>query len=147
MHRDLAELCQGPEVADDEYLYRRVPRRRSHLRETEGELRPTSAAFEDSEQQISVDLASLRKDPRELCNYEGDGVLMLECGKVKRDVKCKDGSAFCGVWADPVDGNEAHALICVRPTKASTGSFKQIKTALVLIASWKIIPAPLDDIV
>lgn len=138
-------------VTDDELLYRRIPSNPlCFMRESDGTIRISSAAFNDRQQRISVDRARL-------CNHQpawtknndpAAGVVSLVAQHIRTisDIITYDkrGSLvqkhMIDVVPAPLDENVAHAEIVVEP-EAGEKAFRRLRKQLAQLARWEILPA------
>jgi hypothetical protein len=134
-------------VADQEWLYRSV--RQSEIIYENGHPRPSSQAFADRTQQVSVDRALLiDNDPRRTQKSETDAVVSLLAAEVRgihtlirRDAQGnKTGVYAIDVRPDPLPDNPAHALIVADPEFASSKHFRKLRESLARLA--QIVPLP-----
>lgn len=146
-------------VSDEEELYRSV---RGDLDldeyrydESTGELVITDRAFRDKGKEPSVDRATLRDfDPNKSRIGEGDGIVSLIARDVRQigDVKSKkednEIKHAVDIKPDPIESNDAHALITVQPEffgseNKQKKSFKLLRKALARLATengWTLAP-------
>jgi hypothetical protein len=142
-------------VAEEEELYRRVPRTAGpadcYKVEPDGKVRFTVAAFLDRAKRPSVDRAALRNhNPHPTRASKEDGITSLIAGAVrkigvieKKDDKGKVLSEHAvDVVAAPVEGNNAHAEIILSP-EVGGKAFERLKEALSRLATergWVVEP-------
>lgn len=156
----LAKRVTRDQVADEEELYRNV---RGNLdydeysyNSTTGDLTFLPQAFNDREKEPSVDRAKLRDFDREQSGISKEnGIVTLIAEGVRqigdvviKDDKGKQDKHAVDVKPDRIHGNEAHALIVVKPKFFGSGSkqkaaFKLLRIALARLATrsgWTLEP-------
>ena len=150
------------QVNVDEELYRRVPihedgidrrRRRYRYNYDLKKLEVTSAAFFDTDQEISVDRACKKNYNASESQMEGnEGIVSVVTGDVK-DSKIEHYNM--DVEYDKQDGNDAHSKIVMKPKtneeitdSQKYKSFKALRRILANLANsrdWNIKPSILHD--
>ena len=150
----LVEQVTQDRVSDEEQLYRNV---RGNLEYEEYAYDPTTGhltflpkAFQDKEKEPSVDRAKLRNFAPEQSRIEKDnGIVTLITQEVRQigDVKTNDNNGrtvkhTVDVCANPIPGNQAHALIVVDPNFFGSESkrkaaFRRLRIALAKLATRK----------
>ena len=122
--------CCAPQVADEESLWRRIynnPKVNQYVPNGRGGYRVSSAAFHDTMNQLSVDIAS--KTTPEKCIEgppKGDALASLKAKIPKR--------LGYSVVEDPIPNNPAHALILGKIRRPD-------KRKLAASCTWIIPPA------
>lgn len=142
-------------VADDETLYRRVPRHEGNFKLENGAYRISSAAFSDRRFQPSVDRAALRgNDPRNSQSNSTDCVVSLLASDVRYKTVGADWplrqtlTCQVDVTPDPITNqpnlpdNLAHALIRAVPDLKldEKALFRRLTKSLARLAKWEIKP-------
>lgn len=146
-------------VSDEEELYRSVRKdinaEEYRYDDTTGELVITSQAFRDERREPSVDRAKFRDfDPNKSRIGEGDGIVSLfamnvrQIGDVKSKTEDNEIKHAVDILPDPINNNEAHALITVQPEffgseNKRKKSFKLLRKALARLATengWTLEP-------
>ena len=128
-----------PSIADDEALWRRIlPVPAMLVTHPDGSRRPSSAAFLDGHTgEVSVHRAALTTSDRILLQHPGVGLAELLAGLPR--------SLGHVVVADPVDGDDSHALICP-PEGQANNQRKANARRMALAARWVVEPpAPGGD--
>ena len=132
-----AAYTDGPTIASDAWLWRRIPPRHFYFDENLGRIRPSKAAFEDDEDghPLSVVLADLvtasGRGPAEvLQGHEGFALAQITAGLAR--------SKQQGVQRDPRPDEPAHALVFGRKTES-------VRRAFAKACEW-VTPPPVDTL-
>jgi len=107
-------------LSSDEKLWRRI--QPNQLKNENGAIRPSSAAFRDKTDEVSVHLASLTTRAAALHGYDGFSLAELTIAFV-RDLDLN-------VVRDPLPNDPSHAFVCPCPTG---GKAKKMAREAVLI--------------
>jgi hypothetical protein len=113
-----------PTLGRDERLWRRI--RADQLKTEDGRVRPSSAAFRDSTNEVSVHLASLTTTATALERFPGFSLAELTVGFV-RDLGLS-------VVRDPLPDDPSHAFICPCPSKGKANRLSR-EAVLVVVGS------------
>lgn len=152
----------GETVENDEVIFRRVSRVRLPSGQvcyevTSSGIQFSHAAFNDAHKRPSVDRACLcDDDPHHARESVDDGIVALVVSSVRQLTPVVQRHIDPGpprreietplapdVIADPIDGNDAHAVIVTNPLLESPSAFKRLKEALARLATaagWRIEP-------
>ena len=145
-------------VYDPDELYRSV--RVGEYTTRNGKVAFSASAFSDRERKPSVDVSSIRTDPREARQSADQGVAKLIAGEVRKSSKIaifdkkgkKTGEHAVDVLHRPIENdpdgepdNLAHCQIECHPTVEKDTTFKRLKESLAAMASrygWIVEPGP-----
>lgn len=110
----------------------------------------SSQAFNDPNMQPSVDWAHMVVNPTSSLRGDNHGVVRVSVAEIRAIGEVRKGpednpeiTYTVDVQSNPVEGNNAHALIICSPDVKSRGVFDRLKEALARIASgkgWVIAP-------
>lgn len=142
-------------VYDRDELYRSV--RAGEYTTLNGKVAFSASAFNDRERKPSVDVSSIRKDPRESRRSIADGVAKLVAGEIRGTCKIPiydkkgrpTGQHSVDVLHRPIENdpsepdNPAHCQIECHPTIEDDNRFKRLKEALAVMANkygWVVEP-------
>jgi hypothetical protein len=143
-------------VPDSDELYRSV--REGEYKTINGKVAFSASAFNDRDRTPSVDMSSIRTDPREARKSVDQGVAKLVAREVRASRKipiCDDKGNQTGEHsvdvihrpikndADGEPDNPAHCQIECHPTIDSDNRFKRLKEALAAMANrygWVVRP-------
>lgn len=99
---DLDELPDDPSISDDTELWRRVHPKQFHTDENSGEVRPSTAAFNDREMSVVI-AAESRGVDAVLAGYDEYGLVSFRAG-FARELGQR-------IVRDPTPDEPAHALV------------------------------------
>jgi hypothetical protein len=143
-------------VPDSDDLYRSV--RKGEYSTINGQVAFSASAFSDRDRKPSVDMSSIRPDPRDARKSTEQGVAKLVTGEVRKSSKIpiydakqnQTGEHSIDVVHRPIkddpDGepdNPAHCQIECHPTIENDNRFKRLKEALARMANkygWVVKP-------
>ena len=143
-------------VPDSDDLYRSV--REGEYRTVDGKVAFSASAFKDRDKKPSVDMSSVRTDPRAARKSAEQGVVKLVAGEVRKSRKIpiynakqeQTGEHSIDVIHRPIKDdangepdNPAHCQIECHPTIDNDNRFKRLKEALAAMASkygWVVKP-------
>ena len=129
----MVSRSDDPSIADDEALWRRIlPVPAMLVTLPDGSRRPSSAAFLDGHTgEVSVHRAALTTSDLVLLRHPGVGLAKIRAGLPR--------SLGHVVVADPVDGDDSHALICP-PEGMANNQRKANARRMALAARWVVEP-------
>lgn len=130
----MPEREDDPSIGPEENLLRRIVWKHA-VPDDHGNLRISSAAFRDPNQELSINLQStMQQAGREpvdaVRNYPGYGLASITAGQARSQIQ--------KVCRDPQLEEPAHGLVCGNQTRA-------VGKSLSTCAQWILKPQPPDD--